>query len=258
MFGWSDKATTAKVKYHIGGDAPARVVTIGYGQYEVTIPNDPDADVTYKKPRDSRADPRHAFPNMEVVDGSMSIPLDDIVSAVLARVKPAEIAVSLWADEEVRNEFIYAMTTRYNSDNISDTDRRKFLSEVKEAVHSAALDRLAGAMAKLEYDYAGKFSVWRAVDQINSTLAHYEVTRPPRGDEDGPQPLRIKDPTIGDQFKIGGEAWTEARNHWRDEVALLFPAQGIEAGTAETGTGSVHESPVGAADAPERTPHEQI
>jgi hypothetical protein len=27
-------------------------------------------------------------------------------------------------------------------------------------------------------------------------------------------------------------------------------AQGIEAGTAETGTGSVHESPVGAADAP--------
>ncbi len=224
MFGWNEKATVAEVKYLIGGESPARVVTVGYGAYEVTIPNDPDGDVTYRKPREIYSDPRKTFPNMEVVDGSMRIPLDDIVSAVLARVKPAEIAVALWADEEVRSEFIYAMTERYSSMNVGDADRRKFLNEVKETVHSKALDRLGNAMAKMEYDYSGRFSVWREVEAINNTLEHYGVTRPPRGDEDGPQPLRIADPTRNEQFSIGGKVWNEARDHWRDEVARLFPS----------------------------------
>ena len=231
MFGWNEKPTVAEVKYRLGGETPARVVTIGYGSYEVTIPDNPDADVTYKKPRHTYGDPRTAFPNMEVTDGVMRIPLDDIVSAILARVKPVDIAVSLWADEEVREQFIYAMGERYSSSNIGDKDRRKFLSEVKEAIHSKALDRLAGAMAKLEYTHSGKFSVWREVDRINNTLEHYGVTRPPRGDEDGPQPLRISDPTRDGQFSIGGEVWNEARDYWRDEVARLFPASMEEGGT---------------------------
>lgn len=223
MFGWNEKPSRAEVHHLIGGDNPARVVTIGYGQYEVTIPNDPEADVTYRKPSYTSGDPRQTFPNMEVRDGAMEIPLDDIVSAVLARVKPHEIAVALWADDEVRSEFIHAMATRYSEMNIGDADRRKFLAEVKEAVHSKALDRLGDAMAKLEYEYSGRFSVWQEVGKINDTLIHYEVTRPPRGEEEGPQPLRMTDPTNGDQFKIGGEVWTEARSHWREEVARLFP-----------------------------------
>lgn len=36
-----------------------------------------------------------------------------------------------------------------------------------------------------------------------------------------------------------------------DQPFKPFPAQGIEAGTAETGTGSVHESPVAESDAPQ-------
>jgi|GEM_PF-5805845 len=233
MFGWNEKPTVAEVKYHLEGDTPARVVAIGHGSYEVTIPHDPAADVTYKHIRQTYGDPRKTFPNMEVADGEMRIPLDDIVSAVLARVKPADIAVALWADDEVREEFIYAMTTRYSSDNISDADRRKFLSEVKEAVHSAALDKLGNAMAKLEYECAKRFSVWEEVSRINNTLEHYEVTRPPRGEEDGPQPLRMADPTNGKEFTIGGQAWNDARDHWREEVLRLFPSNPPERGEGE-------------------------
>lgn len=223
MFGWNEKPTVAEVKYRLEGEVPARVVTIGHGSYEVTIPNDPNVDVTYKHIRQTYGDPRETFPNMEVSDGEMRIPLDDIVSAVLARVKPADIAVALWADDEVRDEFIYAMTRRYSSDNISDADRRKFLSEVKDAVHSEALDRLGNAMAKLEYECAQRFSIWQEVQQINNTLEHYDVTRPPRGEEEGEQPLRITYPTNSKEFSIGGQAWNEAREHWRDEVLRLFP-----------------------------------
>ena len=226
MFGWNEKPTVAEVKYRLEGDVAARVVTVGHGTYEITIPNDPEADVTYKHIRQTYGDPRKTFPNMEVADGEMRIPLDDIVSAVLARVKPADIAVALWADDDVRGEFIYAMTTRYSSDNISDADRRKFLTKVKEAVHSAALDKLGNAMAKLEYECAKRFSLWQEVRRINDRLEHYDVTRPPRGEEEGPQPLRIADPTNGKEFSIGGQAWNEARDYWRDEVARLFPAQG--------------------------------
>lgn len=44
----------------------------------------------------------------------------------------------------------------------------------------------------------------------------------------------------------GGDLWPSHPVMYRKR-----PAQGIEAGTAETGTGSVHESPVAESDAPE-------
>jgi len=156
MFGWNEKPAKAEVKHRIGGDMPARVVSVGYGQFEVTIPDDPEQDVTYKKPYGYRGRPQDTFPNMEVQDGSLTIPLDDIVSSILARVEPADIAVALWADKDVRDCFIEAMTTRYSQMNIGDADRRQFLAQVKEAVHSKALDGLAEKMAKLEYEYSGR------------------------------------------------------------------------------------------------------
>jgi hypothetical protein len=66
MFGWNEKPAKAEVKHRIGGDMPARVVSVGYGQFEVTIPDDPEQDVTYKKPYGYRGRPQDTFPNMEV------------------------------------------------------------------------------------------------------------------------------------------------------------------------------------------------
>ena len=228
MFGWNDKPTRAEVRHIIGGENPARVVTVGYGQYEVTIPNDPEADVTYRKPYGTVGDPRQTFPNMEVRDGEMRIPLDDIVSSILARVEPTEIAVALWADDGVRNEFIDAMVTRYSEQNIGDSDRRKFLKGVKEAVHSKALDSFAGAASKLEYEFSRKWFFYHEVSRINDWLREMEYT-----DRDG-KPLQLRHEDSDGAFKIGGATWNESRDHWRDEASRMFPAQGIEAGTVET------------------------
>ncbi len=245
MFGWNDKPTRAEARHTIGGDNPARVVTVGYGQYEVTIPNDPEADVTYRKPYGVTGDPRQTFPNMEVRDGEMRIPLEDIVSSILARVDPTEIAVALWANEEVRNEFMDAMVTRYSERNIGDADRRKFLTGVKEAVHSKALDRFGGKAAELEYQFGRKWFFYHQVNQINDWLREGEYK-----DRDG-NTLQLRHEDADAVFKISGASWHEAREHWRQEALRLFPAQGIEARSGETGTGSTEgESPVGKADAP--------
>jgi hypothetical protein len=224
MFGWHDRATKAELKHRIGGDSPCRVVSVGHGTYEVTIPDDPEIDVTYQSPYRRPSDPRQTFPNMEVRDGEMRIPLDDIVGAILARVEPREIAVALWQDDEVKAEFMDALAVRYSERGLGDGDRRKFLASVKEAVHDAALDKLASAMAGLEYAIAKNYYLHTEIRRINDTLEHYGVTRPPRGDEVGPQPLRIKDESHVGEFKIGGTAWNEARDHWRAEIRERFPA----------------------------------
>jgi hypothetical protein len=221
MFGWNDRPTKVECRTRIGGENPARVITIG--QYHVTIPDDPEADVSYTVPSRNDTNPRQAFPNMEVRDGEMRIPLDDIVGAILSRVEPSEIAVALWADDAVRDQFVYALVTRYSEMNVGDADRRKVLDGLKEAVHSKALDLLAGKMASLEYSVSKQSYLHTAIDNINRTLEHYGVTRPPRGDEVGPQPLRIKNESQVPEFTIGGDAWNEAREFWRGEVLRQFP-----------------------------------
>lgn len=237
MFGWSDRPTKADVKYLIGGETPGRVVTIGYGQYEVTIPDDTEADVTYRKPHYSSGDPRQTFPNMGVRDGEMRIPLDDIVSAVLARVEPTEIAVALWANDDVRAEFMDALTTRYSERNIGDGDRRAFLHGVKEAVHSKALDRFAAAAAKLEYEFGRKWFFYHEVNRINDWLREREYT-----DRDG-NTLQLHHEDSDGAFKIGGASWNEARDHWRDEALRLFPAQAMSAREGQDPQGLEAEGP---------------
>lgn len=221
MFGWNERPTKATVKYLIGGDKPERVLAIG--QYEIRIPADPEADVTYTVPSRVDSSPSSAFPNMEVRDGEMRIPLDDIVASILARVEPADIAIPLWADDDVREQFIEAMVTRYSEMNVGDADRRKVMDGVKEAIHSKALDLLASKMAALEYDISKRCYLHQEIRNINDMLAHYDVTRPPRGDEEGPQPLRIKDENQVPEFKISGTSWNEAREFWRAEVLRQFP-----------------------------------
>lgn len=228
MFGWSDRPTNVEVRNFIGGEDPAATFTVG--QYEIILRGpamvpDMELSVSYTVPGRSKLTDYHGkstFPNMEVSDGVLRLPVDDIVEAVLSRVEPSEIALVLWRDADVRERFIEAMATHYD-DALSDADRRAFLAKVKEAVHSAALDKLAGKMAEREYGHAERFSVYQEVGNVNSTLAAYEVTRPPRAGEEGPQPLRMRDPTQGGEFRIGGEAWTEARSFWRGEVGKQFP-----------------------------------
>lgn len=225
MFGWNERPTKAEAKHFIGGDEPAAVFSVG--QYEVTVPGvtpENDIVVTYRVPhyRHGVHDPRQAFPNLEVRDGELRLPLEDIVSAILSRAEPAEIAVALWRDDAVREQFVYAMVTRWSEMNVGDADRRAFLHGVKEAVHSQSLDRLADKMASLEHETAKRFSFWRRLSEINDYLRNLNVRLAPREGEREGRLLQLET-ADDDVSKIGGPAWNEARDHWRAEVLRQFP-----------------------------------
>lgn len=220
MFGWSDRPTKVEVRHFIGGDNPAAVFMVG--QYEITarganIEPGVELQISYTIPsRHQEARVSATFPNIEVRDGAMVLPIEDIVEAILARVQPAEIAVALWGDSEVREQFIYALTTRWSKLNVNDADRRKVLAEIKEAIHSKALDAFAYTAQKLEHSFGKKWFFYHEINRVNEWLHQHEIK-----DADGGT-IRLRHEDSDPVFKISGEGWHEAREHWREEAAKLF------------------------------------
>lgn len=236
MFNWSNRPTKAKVTHHIGGDTPAVVYKVG--QYEVTVPGD-ETEVTYSVPYHRQTDPRSAFPNMDVSDGEIRIPVTDLVDEVLSRIAPVELAQALWRDDDVKNEFMSCLVTRYNGMNVDDADRRKFIDGVKEAIHDKALDCLASTMGKLEFEMTRRANFYQEVRRINETLRNLDVkVNRGRTNEAGewatePTLLQFNEldrPTKDEsgsftrgELEVAGKAWDEARAFWRDEVLKRFP-----------------------------------
>ena len=210
MFGFSDRPAKAEPKSLIGGDMPAKVYSIG--RHEVTVYD--NGEVTHRVPSSNYGDPRRALPNMEIVDGQIRIALEDLIDEILARISAEELAVALWANDEVKDRFMEALADRWSDSNVGDDDRRKFLDKVKEQVHDKALDKLAEAMAKMEYGLSTAFSCWREISNANDVLANLDVCL-----ADG-TPLRLKDHSHYGEFSIGGASWNEAREHWRHEVRV--------------------------------------
>jgi hypothetical protein len=185
--------------------------------------------------RDS-SDPRRTLPNLEVRDGAVVVPLCDLVGEIVSRSEPVDLAKELWANDEVREEFIYCMAERYSEGGVGDADRRKLLDKVKEAIHSKALDKLADAMSGIEYrarDYfrieerRGDFSHAYAVilelvagaSNVEEALARVVS----RFGESYPS----HDPLYR-EFEIGGFHWNEARDFWRAAVEKLFLIPGAD------------------------------
>jgi len=168
---------------------------------------------------------------MEIRDGALVLPISDFVTEIVARAEPVDLAKSLWAEsEEVREEFIYCMANRYNEGGIGDGERRKLLQKVKEAIHSKALDRLADAMHKQEYEarnrahqydvMAGVNQLWRdMMDRLSriSPDAHTAIAA------EFPLSLFGRDPEFK-EYEIGGKHWNESRDFWRERAANSFPA----------------------------------
>lgn len=216
MFGWPDRPTKVEAKHHIGGDNPARVFAIG--KYEVTVPADPEADVTYHVPRyrSGAEDPRETFLNMTVTDGEIRFPVDDLVPIMLSRLDPVELAQALWQNDEVRDHFIECATERYSEAGIQDADRRKLIEKLQGVISSVALDRAVNILGNLESRFGSKWYFWdqirRAEDAIKNVYPEAQDT------------ARIASPDSDPQFKIVGTNWNEARDYWRAELSALLPA----------------------------------
>ena len=203
MYGWNDAPTKADGNSTVNGNPVYQI-----GKYDVTV--HPDKSVTYKQRWTHSTDPRATFPNMEVADGEIRIPVTDLVGLILSRLDPVDLARALWTDDGVKEAFMDCLVHRYNEQGIDDADRRKFLSGVKEAVHSKALDALGSTMASLEYDVSKRSFFYHEINRINDWLHEqgYEV--------------RLKHEDNDPDFKIGGTHWNEARTYWREEVAKRF------------------------------------
>ena len=158
---------------------------------------------------------------------------------VRVSVCPADLARALWQNDDVKAAFMDSLVTRYNEQGVGDADRRKFLHGVTEAVHSKALDRLAGSMAKIEYETNRITNLYDEIRRINKTLRDQEVMVSREvWDDDTKQYIRKLVPlqfderehardatgnhTRGD-LAIGGCGWKEAREFWRKEVLKQFP-----------------------------------
>lgn len=229
MYGWNEKPTKATTHQFIGGENPRAVYEIG--QYEVTVEgSSPDNHpaVTYKHKYRQTTDPRHTLPNMEIADGEIRIPVTDLVGEALKRLEPVDLAKALWTEQEVRDEFMYCLSTRYTESGIGDADRRKFLAGVKEAVHSKALDALASAMAKCEWELSKIANHYDEVRRINDFLRERDI----RNSKGEIVQLNTRDHSIKNEagnfqrgeLEVSGKAWEEARAYWRDEVVKRFPS----------------------------------
>ena len=211
MSWFSDKPSFVESKLTVGiGDDAYKVYKIG--RYDVHVYS--DGKLAYKASYGYQGNPTDTFPNMEVVDGVLQIPIEDITDQILARAEPRELARALWQNDEVREQFMECLVDGF--DGLTDADQRTFIAKVKEAVHSTALDKAASKLASLEYEHGKRFSFWQEIDRINDTLRNLDVRL-----SDGSL-LRMRDPTQTDQFKIGGQVWNEARDHWRHEIRQIF------------------------------------
>lgn len=234
-YGWYEKPTKIDVKNFVGGESPAAVFDLG--QYQITVhgftpENTPD--ITYTRyNRYKSGDPRKTFPNMEVTEGVLRIPVEDIVGEMLSRLDPVDLAKTLWNDNgEVRAEFMNCMTDHYES-GITDADRRAFLVGVKADIHDRRADSLQKAFSESEYNFSRSVFFWDQVQRANDQLARAEqMVRQALGQPVEPEPdqaaevftlPRLRDDNREPSQKLFGTNWVEARDHWRDKVAEIFP-----------------------------------
>lgn len=204
-----------------------------------------DGEVTARRKYYATSDPRKHFPNMEVSGGSISLPIEDLVSFILERIKPAELAEGLIADTEVREQLIYALAHRYGTDHVTDTDRRKFLTEVKEAVHSKALDAAVTALNRKEDNLRSNYDYyrWKKIE-LGHYKSIYEYVCMLLGSilKDDPMsenrlvafknahiaPDKLEEYIRGERDPVVmesvGAQWRESRDYWRRRLEELFPA----------------------------------
>ena len=123
------------------------------------------------------------------------------------------------------------LSERYASDDFDDSDRRKFLSAVKETVHQATVDKLASIMSTKEFDVCRHLHAVHEINRINQVLTRLDVRVPSETSPEGvllqfdrlDNSVKLPDGNFkrGD-LEVSGRAWNESREFWR-EVLRQFP-----------------------------------
>ena len=197
-----------------------------------------DGEVTAQRKRHVSSSPERHFPNMSVGDGAITLPIEDLVSFVLARITARELAEGLLTDAETRVAMVAAMARRWSSPGFEDSDRRAFLAAVRAQVHSVALDAAVERLVSAEREARARndYYLWRKLETGHYRGLYDRLLRLTEGDEaqraalvalhTAPDALDAyiqhhRDPAA---YEAAGEQWHESRDHWRRVLAERFLA----------------------------------
>lgn len=250
---YNDRPSVLKVDHHIETnmniDLEGETVTKSrkgtvhsLNDFDITVWE--DGEVTAQRRYYVKTDPGKHFPNMSVENGSINFPIEDLVSFILDRITPAELADGLMNDEEARSALVEKMAERYASPEFTDADRRAFLTKVQQQIHAKAIDRAIERLNALESN-ARAFSDrdrWRGIELGHYTglynrykEALYELREAGKLDDQGiqerckylttPESLEKyikenRDPVVTESV---GPEWRESRDFWRAELLKFFP-----------------------------------
>lgn len=236
---YQDRPSKLDVDYEIkDGDREGTVHSL----HDFVITVWKDGEVTAQRRRHVSHDPAGIFPNMTVNDGSINLPIEDLVSFILARITPVELAEGLMADDEAREALVYKMAERYSGITFEDADRRKFLTKVQQQVYSVSLDNVVTRLTEFEENHRSRYDYyrWRAVE-LNHYKTLYEYTESLLSDvgvvgDDKPRLIRFinshvhpdtlkefiefnRDPVVTESV---GPEWRDSREYWRKKLAEFF------------------------------------
>lgn len=244
---YQDRPSTLKVEHEIvNGDRKGTVHSLN--EFDITVWE--DGEVTAKRKYYASTDPGKHFPNMSVSDGAITLPIEDLVGFILARITAEELAEGIMADDEARAALVYKMAERYSSPTFMDGDRREFLAKVQQQVYAEAIGRAVERLNKSEEAnraYSDYYR-WRKVETGHYRglyekyeIALYELREAGKLDDEGvqrrkssltkPDDLDLwidqrRDPVVTESV---GTQWHESRDFWRKRLEEFFPEPKPEA-----------------------------
>lgn len=237
---YQDRPSTLKVDHHIGGERKGTVHSLN--EFNVTVWE--DGEVTAQRKYYASSEPGRHFPNMSVSDGAITLPIEDLVGFILARISAEELAEGIMSDDEARAALVEKMSERYSSPTFEDQDRREFLTKVQQQVYAKAIDRAIERLNKSEEAHRSRddYYRWRKVEighyrGVYEAYQHalYELREAGKLDDDGvlrrlstrttPDDLdkwisEARDPVVKESV---GPQWTESRDFWRKRLEEFFP-----------------------------------
>lgn len=177
---------------------------------------------------------------VEVGDGELRFPLEDLVPLVLERLDIAELSQMICGDERARRSILDALARYYNEHYIEDADRRFWIASVQAAIHDKKLDELTYTMARIEqacaqmgyramqdiaYGNALRHELRDALQAAGQTFKEADaagIAAEARYDTARRRQDLAEFKTYVASIGTGRDAWNDARDHWRGQLKALF------------------------------------
>lgn len=235
---YQDRPSTLKCDCEVGiNDRHGKQYSLN--EFDITIWD--DGEVTARRKYYTRSDPASTFPNMSVADGAITLPIEDLVSFILARITPVELAEGIIADDEARAALVDKLAERYDTPGFTDQDRQAFLTKVQQQVYAVAIGRAIERLEKAEAGHRSRddFYRWKKVETGHYRGIYEYAMRQLEADEGRtkafterfmhPDKLDTyisdgRDPVVKESV---GPQWHESRDFWRVQLEKHFPEPSI-------------------------------